>query len=195
MLIYGAGGHAKVVYDCLISQGIELKAVFDDDTAQKLFFDFNVITPYTESLFVDDKLIIGIGSNKIRYELVKSVNHSFGNAIHKTALLAENAVLGIGSVFFVRSVIQTDSILGNHIIINTGAIVEHECIIEDFVHIGPGAVICGNVRIHNGAFIGANATILPGLSIGQWATVGAGSVVLNDVPDGTSVAGNPAEII
>lgn len=195
MLIYGAGGHAKVIYDCLNSQGIELKAVFDDNTKLKSFLKLNIVTPYTESLFAEDDMIIGIGSNKIRNSLANSVNHSFGNAIHKTALMAQSTMMGEGSVVLMRSVIQTDSKLGNHVIINTGAIVEHDCVIEDFVHIGPGAVICGHVKIGAGAFVGANATILPGLSIGQWASVGAGAVVLNDVHDGVKVAGNPAIII
>ncbi|HUD19822.1 MAG TPA: acyltransferase [Patescibacteria group bacterium] len=44
------------------------------------------------------------------------------------------------------------------------------------------------------AAIGAGAVILPGLTIGQGAVVGAGSVVTKDVPDGTTVVGNPARI-
>jgi UDP-3-O-[3-hydroxymyristoyl] glucosamine N-acyltransferase len=45
------------------------------------------------------------------------------------------------------------------------------------------------------ASIGANATILPGVRIGSDALVGAGSVVVDDVPDGTVVAGNPAKVL
>jgi len=45
------------------------------------------------------------------------------------------------------------------------------------------------------AAIGAGATILPGIEIGQGATVGAGAVVTNNVPPGSTVAGNPATMI
>lgn len=195
MILYGAGGHAKVVYDCLVSQGIKLMGIFDDNSDIKSFYELNVITPYSANSFTDEKMIISIGSNEIRFELAKSVKHSFGKAIHKTAFLAKSTLIGIGTTVSVKSVIQAESIIGRHVIINTGAIVEHNCVIEDFAHIGPGAVICGNVSIEAGAFIGANATILPGLSIGKWAIVGAGSVVLNDVIEGTRLAGNPAKII
>ena len=43
-----------------------------------------------------------------------------------------------------------------------------------------------------GASIGTSATILGGVTIGKGALVGAGSVVTKDVPDGATVAGNPA---
>ena len=46
-----------------------------------------------------------------------------------------------------------------------------------------------------GASIGSNATILCGITIGERAIVGAGAVVTTDVPDGATVAGNPARIL
>lgn len=45
------------------------------------------------------------------------------------------------------------------------------------------------------ASIGSNATILCGVTIGEEAIVGAGSVVVEDVPDRTVVAGNPARVL
>ncbi|HAM71019.1 MAG TPA: N-acetyltransferase [Verrucomicrobiales bacterium] len=50
-------------------------------------------------------------------------------------------------------------------------------------------------RVGRGASIGTSATILCGVTIGAGATVGAGSVVTRDVPDGATVAGNPARIL
>jgi UDP-2-acetamido-3-amino-2,3-dideoxy-glucuronate N-acetyltransferase len=46
--------------------------------------------------------------------------------------------------------------------------------------------------VADGASIGSGATILGGLRIGERALVGAGAVVTRDVPDDTTVAGNPA---
>lgn len=50
-------------------------------------------------------------------------------------------------------------------------------------------------RVCYGASIGAGAVIMCGVTVGKWAMVAAGSVVLEDVPDGSMVAGNPAKII
>jgi len=195
MILYGAGGHAKSVYGCLESQGIELEGIFDDDNQKKSFYSLAVTSPYSASKFSSGELIISIGSNKIRRTLIKSIKHTFGIAIHKTVCIAKGVKIGDGSVLLARSIIQPDALIGVHSIINTGAIVEHDCIINDFVHVGPGAVVCGDARVGEGAFIGANATILPGVSIGKWVIVGAGAVVLHDVPDGEKIVGNPAKSI
>lgn len=48
--------------------------------------------------------------------------------------------------------------------------------------------------VGDGAVIGTNATLIP-VEIGENAMVGAGAVVTEDVPPGTIVAGNPAEVI
>jgi serine O-acetyltransferase len=45
----------------------------------------------------------------------------------------------------------------------------------------------------DGVTVGADATLLGPITVGDGATVGAGSVVVEDVPPGTTVAGNPAK--
>lgn len=40
--------------------------------------------------------------------------------------------------------------------------------------------------------LGANATLIGAITVGDGASVGAGSVVVSSVPEGTTVAGNPA---
>jgi acetyltransferase-like isoleucine patch superfamily enzyme len=47
-------------------------------------------------------------------------------------------------------------------------------------------------RVKDGASIGTGSVILCGITIGERSVVGAGSVVTRDVPDGATVAGNPA---
>jgi UDP-2-acetamido-3-amino-2,3-dideoxy-glucuronate N-acetyltransferase len=49
--------------------------------------------------------------------------------------------------------------------------------------------------VKRGASIGSNATLLCGITIGAGSIIGAGSVVIDDVPDSTIVAGNPAKIV
>lgn len=192
MILYGAGGHAKVVYHTLTSKGVKIHGIFDDNTAIKSFLGYKV-TPYSTIAFTDFEIIICIGCNKIRNVISQKIKHPFGQLIDSTAFLADGDSLGEGSIMLAKSIVQANISVGKHAIINTGAIVEHDCEVSDFVHVGPGAVVCSNVRIGYGAFIGANATILPGITIGEWAVVGAGSVVTKDVAPHSTVVGSPAK--
>ncbi len=194
MILYGAGGHAKVVYHTLISNGVKVQGIFDDNPAITSFLGRKVI-PYSNTKDTDSEVIICIGCNKIRHVISQKIKHPFGQLVDSTSYLADGDSLGQGSIMLAKSIVQANISVGKHAIINSGAIVEHDCVVSDFVHVGPGAVVCANAHMGFGAFIGANATILPGISIGDWAVVGAGSVVTKDVAANTTVAGTPAKTI
>ncbi|WP_232702316.1 acyltransferase [Halobacterium wangiae] len=51
----------------------------------------------------------------------------------------------------------------------------------------------GEVVVGDRAMIGAGVVVLPGVEIGDDAQVAANSLVADDVPEGTTVAGVPAE--
>jgi len=192
MILYGVGGHGKVVYDCLVSQGIALTGCFDDNPGIKLFAGVQVLCPYRYDILKEEKIIISIGENRVRYQLAKVIDHPIGEIVHKLAIVSDNSIINKGSMVMAAAVIQPGVQIGEHVIINTGVIIEHDCQIDGFVHIGPGAVLCGGVHVGKGALIGANATILPGVTIGSWAIVGAGAVVTKDVLKEIKVTGNPA---
>jgi acetyltransferase-like isoleucine patch superfamily enzyme len=48
------------------------------------------------------------------------------------------------------------------------------------------------IVVEDGASIGSGAVILGGVRVGAEAMIGAGALVTRDVPQGTTVAGNPA---
>ncbi|NJN27371.1 MAG: acetyltransferase [Cyclobacteriaceae bacterium] len=195
MILYGAGGHAKNIFDCLVSVGLSLSAIFDDDRARHTFFETDIWHEYSAERLPEEKLIVSIGDNKARFVLANKIKHPFGTVVHSSVWMATNVQIGQGTVVMAGAVLQTEAGIGQHAIINTSAIVEHECTIGNFAHIGPGAVVCGAAQVGEGALIGANATILPGISVGKWAIVGAGAVVTRNIDDGVKVAGNPARIV
>ena len=51
------------------------------------------------------------------------------------------------------------------------------------------------VTIGDDVWIGGRAVLTPGVSVGDGAVIAAGAVVVDDVPAGTVVGGNPAEVI
>jgi sugar O-acyltransferase (sialic acid O-acetyltransferase NeuD family) len=195
MIIYGAGGHARVIYESLASSDIAVKAVFDDDRRIEIFKNLEVIHTYNSQYFINEKVIIAIGSNEIQSTLSSTVRHAFGKIIDPTAFISSSSIIGAGSVILAKSIIQADCFIGRHVIVNSGAIVEHDAQVGDFCHLAPGSVICGGTEIGEGTLVGANATVLPRLNIGAWSVIGAGSVVIDDVPSGVTLAGNPAKLI
>ncbi len=195
MILYGAGGHARVIFESLQECGSEVSGVIDDNPGILEFKGLSVRHGYSADFFKEFPLIIAIGDNHIRADLSAKVLHRFGILKDRTSLIARSSSICKGSVALMGSAIQSGCVIGEHVIINTRALVEHDCQIDNYAHIGPGSVVCGGVSIGEGALIGANATILPGVSIGDWAIVGAGSVVLSNIPAGAKYVGNPAKPI
>ncbi|CAN5221305.1 acetyltransferase [soil metagenome] len=195
MNIYGASGHAKVIYDIAVSCGLEINEIYDDNPEITHLFDFTVINKITNR-FLESETVIAIGNNKIRKKIALAFGGKFHPAlVHPTATLSPSALNGEGTVVMANATINSEAQVGMHCIINTGAIVEHDCIIDDFVHISPNAAIAGEVRVGKGSHIGIGAVVIPGIKIGRWCTVGAGAVIIKDVPDYAVIVGNPGRII
>jgi sugar O-acyltransferase (sialic acid O-acetyltransferase NeuD family) len=195
MWIYGGGGHAKVLIDCLIDAGIVIKGVFDDNPKEKEIHGYSILGPYNPAYLLDEALIIAVGDNATRRKLAEQVRHTFGNVSHPSALISAFSRVGDGSVIYHRAVIQSGSEIGRHVIINTAATVDHDCRVGDFAHLAPGVIVCGEVRIGEGTLIGAGATVLPGIRIGAWCQIGAGAVVCRPIPDFSVAVGIPAKVI
>lgn len=191
MYLYGASGHAKVIIDILSSQGIKINALIDDNQNIKELLGYRVI----HKLPLSGDMIISIGDNNIRKKISKKIGeYNFVIAVHPTAIISQNCVLGEGTVIMHGAIIQSSSIIGRHCIVNTGASIDHDCNIGDYVHVSPQATLCGNVTVGEGTWIGAGTTIIPGIKIGKWCVIGAGSVVINDIPDYAVIAGVPAKV-
>lgn len=195
MYLYGASGHAKVIIDILELNGIEVKGLFDDNPSISKLLNYEVIGPYNLSKSINDKFIVSIGNNELRKKICEKYSFDYGMAIHPSAKLSQCSKIGSGTVVMGNAIVNIDTKIGEHVIINTSASIDHDCIIDDYVHISPNVTLCGGVNIGEGTHVGAGAVIIPGIKIGKWCTIGAGAVVIMDIPDFSTVVGNPAQII
>lgn len=194
MILFGASGHAKVIIDILILNGITPQAVFDDAPAHSEILGIPVHSSADISTF-DADAIISVGNNRARKFLSQKFPFQYITAIHPGAVVSTFTKIGAGTVCMAGSLINPDAEVGSHCIINTGAVVEHDCIIEDFVHISPNASLAGGVTVGEGSQVGIGACVRQGIKIGKWCVIGAGAVVVKDIPDFAVVVGNPAKII
>ncbi|WP_458121128.1 acetyltransferase [Paenibacillus sp. Z6-24] len=201
-ILYGAGGHAKVIVDIVRAQGGHIIGLMDDHQTGEwqgipILGGMNkmpqILAGYPEALW-----LIAIGDNRVRRMLTEQLgrfNVRWGTAIHPDAIIGSGTVIGEGSVLMPRVVINADTVIGKHVIINTAATVDHDNRIADYVHLSPGVHTAGNVTIDKGSHIGIAASLIPGVSVGCYSIIGASACVVYDIPDQVLAVGCPAKII
>jgi acetyltransferase EpsM len=128
-------------------------------------------------------------------EVVKARGFALATAIHPTASVAADAVIGAGTVVRAQSVIGPGTQVGENCIIGYGALVSHTCVIGDGVHLGSGVNVAGSVRIGRATWIGIGATVIDPRSVGSNSLIGAGAVVTRDIPDNVVAYGVPAAVV
>ena len=191
MILYGAGGHGKVIKEIIEASGGQVEAFVDDNLSLEEYDGKRVY----HSADGFEQIIVSIGVNATRKKIVEKLNCHFGVAIHPSAVVSPSEKIGEGTVVMAGAVINAGAVIGKHCIINTGASVDHECVLGDYVHIAPHAALCGQVHVGEGTLMGVGSCAIPCMKIGSWTTVGAGAAVVGDVPDGVTVVGNPARVI
>lgn len=203
LVLFGGGGHAKVVYEAAQNAKFQIIGFFDDNPDAPLSKHIPWLNTLTSVLSGDVRLavaddmryICAIGDNKLREQIAINMLKLYGNAfswttvIDPTAHVAKSASISSGSVILSGATVHADAKIGWHCIVNTGSIVEHDCKVASFVHIAPTAVLCGECYVDSSALIGVGAKIIPKIQIGRDAIVGAGTIVLGDVPHGITAVG------
>ncbi|MDC0534207.1 acetyltransferase [Francisellaceae bacterium] len=199
LLIIGAGGHAKVVFDCASQQGLfGSYTVVDSDKHKwgKEFLDTVICTEIDINPDDYSGFVCAIGHDQIRKTLFQKylkLGVTPVNVIHPNTYISSFCDLGLGIMMMKGATVHPDAEVGDNVIVNTHAIIEHDVKVADHVQISPGAIICGNVSIGSLSFVGAGAVIKQGVAIGQNCMIAAGAVVVKDVPDGQLVKGIPAK--
>lgn len=151
-VIYGGGGHARVIGDAIKLNKDQLVAYFDDNQDLSIINGVPV-SSYHESIEQQGKLIIGIGNNEIRRNISKYIVHEFGTIVHPKATVAADVVIGEGSIILAGAVIQSGAIIGKHVVINANVTVDHDVVIGDFCSVYPNSYIGGGAKIGKGVSI------------------------------------------
>ncbi len=212
IVLVGAGGHAKVVYDAIKTINLDTEiSIYDNQTTEKDFFNLKTkhISKYLDQIAVGETVFpfhVAIGDNQTRKEVYADVinKHSvnkframnksktvFCNIIHPNADVSIHANITEGALIGSGAIVAACSEIGIGSIINHGAIIDHDCRIGAWTHIAPNATLGGNVTIGEGTLVGAGAVILPGIKVGDWSIIGAGAVVTHGVEANQTIVGIP----
>lgn len=199
VVIFGAGGHGKVVADILLAMGRHVLGFVD---AQKAAGSSVLGLPV---LGGDDWLVdtaidvaLGVGDNLRRGQIADSLRtrgFKLASAIHPRAVVANSARISEGVVVAALAVVNADAAVAWGAIINTAAVVEHDCEVGAFAHLATNVTTGGGCHVGTSALVGSGATLLPQRRVGARSIVGSHSVVTRDVPDDCVAVGAPARVV
>lgn len=205
LLLWGASGHALVVADIVrLSGHYDIVGFLDDFTGDGSAAELCGLPVFSgrehlDSLYRDGvrHVIIAFGHCSARLkaaEFARSKGYSLATAIHPSAIIASDVVIGEGTVIAAGVVINSAARIGANVIVNTSASIDHETVVADGAHICPGVRLAGRVSVGEGAWIGIGSTVVDRIIIGSGAFIGAGSVVVDNIEPHILAYGVPAKI-
>jgi sugar O-acyltransferase (sialic acid O-acetyltransferase NeuD family) len=200
LVIIGAGGFGREMLSWArqSTEDWTVKGFVDDNLAALAGFKKNVpllgaVWDYVPAR--DDWFVCAMGKIEFKRRCIESLlarGARFANVIHASAVVGEDARLGVGVILCPHSVVSPDTQLEDFVTVNLHSTVAHDAIVGKWSQLHCHVDVTGGVRLGERVTVGSHASILPGVKIGSDATVGAGSVVMRDVAAGTTVFGVPA---
>ncbi len=194
LVIIGASGHGKVVADIAKKTGYHEIVFLDDNENIHECGGYPVVGRSHEVETINADVIVGIGNASIRKKIQKSIpERKMATLIHPSAVVAEDVIIGVGTVIMAGTVINPGARIGKGCIINTCASIDHDCNVGDYVHTAVGSHLCGTVSVGDETWIGAGATVSNNISICSKCMIGAGAVVIKDAKESGIYIGVPAK--
>lgn len=206
LVVYGAAGHAKVVFDIVEKQGVyQIVSVLDrykphgTPCGPRLVSGTMEDLPEMHRATPSLEVIVAIGDNWARARITGEIRSicpdiRFGIAIHPAAQIGRNVIIGRGTVIMAGAVVNPSASVGQGCIINTRASLDHDSVMGSYSSLGPGAAIGGAVRIGPYSSIGIGASVIQEINIGEHVVIGAGAAVIRDIPDCVVAHGVPAVV-
>lgn len=146
----------------------------------------------------DDLFLCTLGDVIEKKKVVLSLKEKgakFYTFVHPLANVAEDAIIGEGTIIMENSTIGSGAKIGNFCLIQISSIIAHDNIVGDYSRIDCHAVSVGTAEIGEAATIHTSAVLNHGVKVGDGAIVGACSFVIRNVKPGTTVMGNPAKLV
>ncbi|QGY39338.1 transferase [Pseudodesulfovibrio cashew] len=196
ILIFGNGGHAKVVADILLdASGMDpIGFLAPEEGTPLLGLPFlgdagqAAMTPH-------DGAVVAIGDNRARrtvYLDCLAKGMTLTSAIHPSAVIGREVTIEPGCMICAGAVINSGATIRANTILNTGCTVDHDCVVGPHAHVAPGVNLAGTVTVGEGVFLGIGTSVIQGIEIGAWAIAGAGAAIIENVRPEAVVVGVPA---
>lgn len=198
LLIFGAGGHGRVVADAASGKYEEIAFLNDNEPAIPVQYPIiGTLSDYRKFLY-DYDCFPAFGNSALRRRVCEQVaaeNGTLAVVIHPNAVLGSRTKIGAGTFLAPGVIVNNNAKIGRGVILNTSCSVDHDCEIGDYVHVSVGAHLCGTVKIGPDSWIGAGATVINNLTVCGGCMIGAGAVVVKNIEKPGTYVGVPAEFM
>lgn len=199
LLLFGAGGHARVVADAAERSGV-LALLASDRNPLRCQGELLPGIPLRPLADLQHPwpwaLHVAIGDNAARERETLSLGaERLLSICHPSASVSPHAHIAPGCFVAAHAVLAPGARLERGVIINHGSVVDHDVQVSEFAHIAPGAVLGGGVRIGRSTLVGSGAVVLPGLTVAAGAVIGSGAVVCQNIDSPGTWVGVPARRI
>lgn len=203
LYIIGARGFGREVYNLAKETKEYLKEYeivgFLDDKANALdgYNDYPPVISSVESFVPkeNDVFICALGEVEYKKKYAKIILEKGGefiNLIHKDAYISQNLKIGKGCIFCAYTRLSCDIEIGDFNTFQPFSVAGHDVKIGNYCHFNTYAFMGGFVEIGNNVTLHTGAIIHPHKKVRDNSIVGAGAIVIRNVPDNTTVYGNPA---
>lgn len=205
LIIIGAGDVGAFVVKHIDDFGhYEILGILDDNQAKhgEDFCGFKVLggldyltTHRNEDICIALATANPLAKAKILNAIGSESNLNFPSFIHPKVWLGEGVTVGLGTIIYPGVSINYETSIGDFCTINMNCAIGHNCALSTGVTLSPGVNLGGFTGIGEHSFLGIGASTIQGIIIGEESTIGGMSMVLKEVPDRTTVVGNPAKIL
>ncbi len=205
LVIIGAGGLAREVYDLAISiygknANFQVKGFLSDGPSniEKMGYPPVLGKVAEYKIEANDVFFCAIGNvndRKRTVEVIQNKGGNFINLIHESVIISPSAKIGQGVAIKANCTIASDCTIGNFTYIQGTVILGHDVIIGDYCQVNSFTFFAGYTQIGHCCTINAGAKFIQNVKVGNNSIVGMGSVVLKNVEPNTTVFGSPARKI
>ena len=165
LVIFGAGGHGKVVAEIAEAVGFSQITFLDQSWPEKTKNGRWVVAGKPEKQ--DANTFCAIGNNVMRANLFKKYDlYNSPILSHPSSVISPTVKLGSGTLLVAGTIVNSDTTVGRGVILNTSCSLDHDCVIGEFVHIALCA-LSGGVHVGDGTWIGIGASVREGVRIGK----------------------------
>jgi len=139
-----------------------------------------------------------IGRNIFTEQVFNKMNiplDRFATVIHRSAFVANNAILEPGVVIMSNAYIGPKAHIGACSLVLANVLIGHNTTIGPLCHFSVGAIVSSYVKIGKVSDVTLGARVLEKRTLGNYSVAGAHSLVTKDIPDYEIHVGSPARFL